>query len=335
MKMRHLIVLKLLVVSMFVFHASSAFAQGASVTLNLAHVGAPVSPQQTIGQLFADKVAEKTGGSVIIRLHDSGTLGNERQLQDGVTTGTIDIAIAGTFSHSVPFAGILEAPLLYRDLDHFVNAFSGEVGDELLAHFAQELGAQPLFIAPHGGFRYITTKSTPIRAPRDLEGLRLRNPNVPAFNVMAQVAGALPVPLDFSELYVALDRGVVDGQHNPVGHVVGSQFFEVQDYLSMVPWGISPHVVTMSSRAWNRLSAEQQEAVMEAARETAREYPAVAKAQEDEQLEFLRDRMTIVTPDEIDMEAFSRLFEEEGLPGLEREYGEAGARWVRAILDVE
>lgn len=311
-------------------------AQGAfaAVTLNLAHVGAPVSPQQTAAQMFADKVAEKTGGEVRIQIHHSGTLGNERQLQDGVRTGTIDIAIAGTFSHFIPWAGILETPLLYRDLDHFVKAFSGEMGQELMAEYERILGIKPLFIVPHGGFRYITTRSTPIRKPADLQGLKLRNPNVPAFNIVAQAVDAIPVPLDFSELYIALDRGVVDGQHNPTGHVVGSKFYEVQSYLSLVPWGISPHVVSASRRAWNRLSAEQQAAVLEAAEEVAREYPYVAVEEEDEQLAFLEDKITIIRADEIDMDAFADVFSEKVLPALEKEYGEDGVRWVRAILAV-
>ena len=318
---------------------SAVMARGESedstVNINLAHVGAPTSPQHTIASMFAEKVALKTGGTVEITIHDSGTLGREKELQEGVRSGTVDMAIAGTFSHLVPWAGILETPMLYRDLEHFVAAFQGPVGEELVRTFENDVNVRPLFIVPHGGFRYITTANTPVREPSDMAGLKLRNPNVPSFNIMAEAVGAVPIPLDFSELYIALDRGTVDGQHNPTGHIVGQKFYEVQDYVSMVPWGISPHVVCISFNAWEKLNDAQKDQVMAAASETAREYPTVAKQEEDEQIVFLQDKMTVIEPSEIDMEAFQSVLRDRGVPRLSEEYGEEGVKWVRAIQQVQ
>jgi C4-dicarboxylate-binding protein DctP len=197
----------------------------------------------------------------------------------------------------------------------------------------KELGVKPLFVVPHGGFRYITTKSKAIRKPSDMQGLKLRNPNVPAYNVMATAVGAIPIPLDFSELYVALDRGVVEGQHNPTGHIVGSKFYEVQGYLNMVPWGITPHIVCMSKRAWDKLSSEQQKALIEAAWETMKEYPEEANKEEEEHIKFLKDKMTIVSTEEIDINAFVAILKEKGIPALEKEYPEKAVSWVREIIN--
>ncbi|MFQ3621022.1 MAG: DctP family TRAP transporter solute-binding subunit [Spirochaetales bacterium] len=303
------------------------------VELKLAHVGSPASPQQSIGKIFVEKVSTKTGGSVAITIFDSGTLGNEKFLQEGVRSGTVDIAIAGTFSHVLPWAGILETPTLFRNMDHFVGVFSSKLGEAFITDFEKELGVKTLFIAPHGGFRYITTKAKAIKKPADMQGLKLRNPNVPAYNIMANAVGAIPIPLDFAELYVALDRGVVDGQHDPTGHIVGSKFYEVQRYLNLVPWGITPHVVCMSKRAWDKLNSAQQKAVMEAARETIKEYPAVAAKEEQEQLNFLKDKMTIIRAEEIDIQAFSAVLQEKGLPALEKEYPPQGVKWVKEIIN--
>jgi C4-dicarboxylate-binding protein DctP len=308
--------------------------EAGTVKLNLAHVGAPVSPQQTAAEMFAEKVAEKTGGAVQITIHDSGTLGAESQLQEGVRSGTIDIAIAGTFSHLVPWAGVFETPMLYRDIQHFIDAFSGSVGEELVKAFEDEIGVRPLFIVPHGGFRYITSNK-PIRKPSDMVGLKLRNPEVPSFTAMAEAVDAIPIPLDFSELYIALEKGTVEAQHNPVGHVIGQSFYEVQSHLSLVPWGISPHIVSMSTSAWNKLSAEQQSQVLEAASETAAEYPAIAQEEEKAQLEQLKDKMTIIPAEEIDLEAFSAVLAEKGLERLQRAYGDKGAYWIEAIMNVK
>lgn len=311
---------------------SNSTPEEKKVTLKMAHVGAPGSPQQAIAELFAKKVADKTKGTVTIEIHHSGTLGKEKELQEGVRSGTVDMTIAGTFSYAIKWAGILETPMLYQDMDHFIRVFSGQVGDDLMAEYEKALGTKSLFIAPHGGFRYITTKDTAVTKPSDLKDLKLRNPNVPAFNIMAKAVEAIPVPLDFSELYTALDRGVVQGQHNPVGNIYGSKLYEVQGYLSMVPWGISPHVVSASKTAWNKLSPTQQKLVMEAAKETGKEYPAVALKEEATQMETIAAKLKVIKPSEIDLAAFSKVFEEKGMPELEKEYGADGMKWVKAIL---
>ena len=303
-----------------------------AVDIKVGHVGAPASPQQSIATLFKNKVEEKTGKSVTITIFDSGTLGNEKNLQEGVRSGTVDMTIAGTFSHLLPWAGILETPMLYRDLNHFISVFTGPVGDEIAELFEKTIQVKPIFIVPHGGFRYITTKGVAVRKPDDLKGLKIRNPNVPAFNVMAEAVGAVPVPLDFSELYLALDRGVVQGQHNPTGNIVGSKLYEVQDYLSMVPWGISPHVVCISSRAWGRLNEDQQRAIREAAVETAREYPAIAEKEEREQLDFMADKIEIIRPEAIDQAAFQKALSEIGLPQLEKAYAPEAIAIVKKVI---
>ena len=126
---------------------------------------------------------------------------------------------------------------------------------------------------------------------------KIRNPNVPSFNVMAEAVGAIPTPIDFAELYVALQRGVVQGQHNPVGNIVGARLYEVQDSLSMVPWGISPHMVSVSTGAWDKLDPAQQEAVTRAASETAAEDPAIAVEEEAKLLAEIEDKIKIIRPE--------------------------------------
>jgi TRAP-type C4-dicarboxylate transport system substrate-binding protein len=91
----------------------------------------------------------------------------------------------------------------------------------------------------------------------------------------------------------------------------------------------------MSTSAWNKLSAEQQSQVLEAASETAAEYPAIAQEEEKAQLEQLKDKMTIIPAEEIDLEAFSAVLAEKGLERLQRAYGDKGAYWIEAIMNVK
>ncbi len=306
-------------------------ALAADVSVKLGHVGADISPQQTIAKMFSDKVTKYSNGSVKIQVFNASSLGNERQLQEGVRSGTIDMTIAGTFSHFVPWAGALESPMLYQNLDHFVRFYSSADGKALLDQFRKDVSVEPLFVVPHGGFRYITMKGVEVKKPSDMEGVKIRNPNVPSFNIMAKAVGAIPVPIDFAELYVALQRGVVQGQHNPVGNIVGAKLYEVQDSLSMVPWGISPHIVSMSKAAWGRLDAAQKAAVQKASAEVVKEYPAVARAEEQKLLDGIKGQIKIIPPEQIDLKAFAKAFADKGLPALKAEYGEAGARWLDAI----
>lgn len=303
----------------------------ANLNLKLGHVGAPVSPQETISKLFSDKVAAYSSGSLKVQIFNSGGLGNERQLQEGVRSGTIDMTVAGTFSHFVPWAGALETPMLYQNMDHFTRFFSSSQGEALLEQFRKDVNVEPLFVVPHGGFRYVTTNGSEVRSPADMKGMKIRNPNVPSFNIMAKAVDAIPVPIDFSELYVALQRGVVDGQHNPIGNIVGAKLFEVQKSLSMVPWGISPHIVSMSKTAWGRLDDAQKAAVKKAAQEIVKEYPEIARQEEQKMLDSIKGSIKIIPPEQLDLAAFAKAFQEKGLPALKSEYGERGARWLDAI----
>lgn len=265
-------------------------------------------------------------------IHDSGTLGNEAELQGAALDGTIDLVIAGSFSHYAPWAGILESPMLFHSNDDFRAFSQGSAGADVLAMLAEELETVPLFIAPHEGPRAITTANTPISHPGDLQGLKLRNPEVPSFTVMANAVGATPVALDFSELYLALDRGVVDGQHNPLGNIVGQSFQEVQGFLSMVPWGTSPHVVTMSRYTWDRLEPTHQEAVRTAADLVAEEYFDVAASETEERLGFLEGKIEILPLEEIDIPAFDQILE-GALPELARRYDDRAVGILDAIRE--
>lgn len=313
-----------------------ALAADSKVTIKIGHVGAPESPQQTIGEMLAKNAAEASGGTIDIRLYGSSQLGSEKDLQQGVKSGTVDGLIAGSFVNYIKWSGVLEAPLLYRSLDHFMNVYNGPVGQELMATIEKEVGVKPLFIAPHGSFRYLTNSVRPITKPEDMKGLKIRDPSVPAYSIVCRALGAVPVPMDFAELYTALDRKMVDGQHNPMSHIVGSKFYEVQKHCSMVPYGIPPHTVSISTKAWAKLSPDQQKALMEAARKTAQEYPAVA-AESNEKLRqaAVASGMAVLGPEQVDIAAFQKVFIESALPELIKAYGDEGKHYLNLILETK
>ncbi|HEX7550452.1 MAG TPA: TRAP transporter substrate-binding protein [Candidatus Methylomirabilis sp.] len=305
----------------------------AGTTIRVAHVGAPISPQQQAGEIFAKLVQSKTNGGVEIKLFGGSTLGSEQQLQEGVKAGSLDGLIAGTWESFLKWAGVFQTPFIFRDYAHFEKVVTGPVGQELMAAVESELGVKPLFIVQHASFRRITNSVRPILKPEDMKGLKIRDPNVPAYSIVTKALGAVPVPMDFAELYMALSRKVVDGQHNPLSHIVGSKFFEVQKYLTLVPYGLPPHIVSMSRNAWGRLSPEQQKAVLEAGAETAKTYPSQGIAQEREYIDQMKAKgMVVAEPKDIDLAAFLKIFNEQCVPDLKKVYGE---KWFNAILAVK
>lgn len=313
--------------------AMAAPQASAAITIKVAHVGAPISPQQQAGEIFAKLVQGKTNGAVEIRLYGGSTLGSEQQLQEGVKAGTLDGLIAGTWESFLKWAGVFQAPFIYRDYDHFTKVVTGPVGQDLMAAVESELGVKPLFIVQHASFRRITNSVRAIKKPEDMKGLKIRDPNVPAYSIVTKALGAVPVPMDFSELYLALSQKAVDGQHNPLSHIVGSKFYEVQKYLTLLPYGMPPHIVSVSRNAWNRLSPDQQKAVLEAGAETAKVFPPQAIAGERDLIESVKAKgMVVAEPKDIDLAAFLKIFNEQCVPDLKKVYGE---KWVNAILAVK
>lgn len=328
--MRKTLALFLVLVMSLSLAALSASAANVTV-IKVGHVGAPVSPQSGIVDMWAKLVAEKTGGSVEIKQYGSSTLGSEQQIQELVKSGTVDAGVVGTWSRLAPWAGIYETPFIWNDMNHFVKYWSGKSGKKAMVDLEREAGVKMIFVAPHGSFRRLTNNVRPIKTPEDMKGLKLRDPNVPAYSIVAKALGATPTPIDFAELYVALDRKVVDGQHNPLSHVVGSKFYEVQKYLSMVPYAIVPHIVGISMNTWNRLTPAQQKAVIAAGLEVQKNYPAVALTEEQEYVKQLSDKMTITYEKDIDLKAFKKIFKEKALPELHKQYGDKA---YQVLLDV-
>lgn len=293
------------------------------VVLKVAHVGAPVSPQQGAADIFVKLVTEKTGGSVDIQIFGSSTLGDEAALVEGMVLGTIDggIVSAGLYGGYYPLMGAFEIPFLFRDRAHTIAVNNGPLGAEILENLSNEAKLKAVAIWEHG-FRHVTNNVRPIKTPQDFKGLNIRSPEVPVYSAPLRALGANPVPMAFSELYVALERGVVDGQHNPLLHVQGQRFYEVQKYLSMLDFAYTPNVLAFSNKAWNRLSSAQQAQVLEAANEAGISWSQAAEAEETRLLDELKGKMQVVDRNELDKQAFQKIVVDNTFPMFREMFGD-------------
>lgn len=274
-----------------------AAAEGKSYTINVASTFAPEGPVHQVMEEFKNNIETASGGRIKVVIHPSGALGGAREVSEGVHAGTIEMGALGCedFEYYAPEYSILEAPYLFRDVDHFKN-FLNTHGDQLFSEVQEKSGiiTSAWF---YRGARMMTSNKK-ITTPDDLKGLKFRLPSIPVRVSVFEAFGASPTIVDFAELYMALKTGTVDAQENPPETIYSYKYYEAQKYLIL-----SSHIFTLAryitSEEWfNTLTAEDQQLIntawKDAAAKVAEEYPDpdatyIEKCQEE--------GMEVVTPD--------------------------------------
>ena len=273
---------------------------GLAITANAADqvtlVMAEVNPLDTIvGQtdsFFAEKVEELTGGSVKIDLQAAGVLGSENDVLDAIANGddSIDISRISAFAlttYGCKKASLLSIPYTWTGRDHFWAFADSELAAEFLAE-PQEIGL-PLRGIFYGeeGFRHFFTRE-PVAGIGDLKGLKLRVSNDPVMVGMVDGLGASATPIAFGELYSALQTGVVDGAEQPIANYKANAFPEVANNLILDGHTLGAIQVVITDTAWEKLTEEQQAAVMEAGKLAQEFNRQLSQDAENEVLEQLK-----------------------------------------------
>ncbi|MFQ8433823.1 DctP family TRAP transporter solute-binding subunit [Amaricoccus sp. W119] len=238
-----------------------------SQSLQLAHNAAPGNPKAEASNLFAKLVAEKTDGRVIVAVGESAQFGDDVEALTHLRLGTLAFSAnsQGTTSGVVPEFGVVGLPFLFEDLRSAWTVLDGPVGQEL-AEAAEARGLVLLSIWDNG-IRHVSNNVRPIEKPEDLAGIKLRTPPDRMTVDIFEELGASPTPLPFSELYIALQQGVVDGQENPLMNTYSSKLFEVQKYISLTAHKYETTPLFASKIVFDGFSPEDQAAIREAATE--------------------------------------------------------------------
>ena len=249
--------------------------------LKLGHVGSPGSIFDLSAQEFAKRVQQKLGGKVVVQVYGSSQLGDDTEMMQKVKLGTLDFSVPSTVMSSVvPAFGLFEMPYLVSDREH-MKRIEKEIVWPALAPLSEKAGYQMIAVWENG-FRQITNNAHPIKTPDDLKGIKLRVPKGKWRIKMFQAYGASPSAMGFSEVFVALQTGVMDGEENPLTQIYTSKFQEVQKFLSLTDHVYTPAYMVTSPRKWEALPPAVRKAVEEAARETqAYVYQTGAKMDDD------------------------------------------------------
>ena len=221
---------------------------------------------QQSGQRFTDLVNEKLEGVAHVDYYHSDQLGSDKDLMQKLKLGAVNLThMSSVMPGYVPETAIFDMPFLVKDRAH-VEAIGGAWLDERLAP-AFEAKGYKLIAFWENGFRQITNNVRPIVTPADLDGVKLRTPNSQWRVRMFETLGANPTPMPFSEVFVGLQTGAIDGQENPLTHIAANQLNEVQSYLSLSSHVYSPVFLITTTRQWDGWPEEVRTAIEETAEE--------------------------------------------------------------------
>lgn len=281
--------------------ADSAAPAAEPVVLTFSSQSVPDDAHTKAMTVFADEVAKLTNGEVTVEVYPGGQLFTQEAELPAVMQGNVDMAYfdPNWFAQSIPYMSMFAAPYIFEDYDHMAAAFSGEIGQQLYDDIATKLGVRPL-TAYYLGTRQVNLRDIgrEVRTPADMQGVKLRMPNSPSWLFMGEALGANPTPLSFSEVYLALQTGTIDGQDNPLPTDLNAKFYEVTKYIVLTGHYINPLFPSINEQKWQSLTPEHQQAILQAA-ETARQFVADTNlAAEAELLDFFAgEGMTIIEPD--------------------------------------
>lgn len=271
------------------------------VELKFGHVGAPGSLFAVSAEEFARRANDRLGDRVKVVVFGSSQLGGDEVLLQKLKLGTIDFALPSTIMSSIVEAfGLFDMPYLVRDRAH-MGRIEREIFWPDLHPLALERGYKVLAIWENG-FRHVTNNRRPITVPSDLHGIKLRTPRGVWRVKMFQALGANPTPMPLSEVFIALQTGVMDGQENPLAQIVSSKLHEVQSYLSLTRHVYTPAYVTVGTDRWAMLTEDVRDILREIAQETQAFVYATAARMDRELRDELRDSGVAIN--EPDLESF-------------------------------
>jgi len=237
----------------------------AQTEVKFGHVGEPGSLFDLSAQEFAKRANAKLGDKAKVTVYGSSQLGGDAELMKKLKLGTVDLALPSTvMSSQVPLFGLFEMPYLVKDRNHMAKIRDQVVVPSMEP--AAEKAGYHIIAVWENGFRQITNSKKPIVRPEDLQGLKLRVPQGGWRVKMFQAYGANPSPLALSEVFVALQTGVMDAQENPLAQIYPSRFYEVQKYLSMTGHVYTPAYVT-AGVSWSKLPTDVQKELADTAKE--------------------------------------------------------------------
>ncbi|SUA99442.1 TRAP-type mannitol/chloroaromatic compound transport system, periplasmic component [Pannonibacter phragmitetus] len=246
---------------------------------------------------------ERTGGKLCIEVFHSAQLGQEKDTIEQTKFGVIDMnrVSMGPFNNLVEETKVVSLPYIFRSVDHMHKVMDGPIGEEILTAFEPHGYVGLAFY--DGGSRSFYNAKKPIETIDDLKGMKVRVMQSDIFVDMMSALGANATPMPYGEVYSSIQTGVIDGAENNWPSYESSGHFEVAGYYTLDEHLIVPEVLVMSKASWDKLSAEDQATVRQAAKDSVPMMREMWQAREKASEEKVRAAGATVVTD-IDKQPF-------------------------------
>ena len=282
---------------------AAAMMMTAAVSAHAEDLGDPITLTVTLTAVSTDThaqammelknyVEEASEGNITVDVYIDAQLFSQEEEVTAVAGGDADMTLtsASWLTTGSPWISMFTAGYLFNSYDHMTQTLNGEIGKKVFEQVAEEQGLLPLGAWYLGSREISLGEDKEIKTPDDLAGINLRMPNTDAWLFLGQAMGANPSPLSFSELYLALQTGTVDGQDNPLGTVESAKFYEVQKSITLTHHLVDSVWPAINCDTWNSMTEAQQNILLEGV-EVGRKYCDETNLQKEAELvDFFKEQ---------------------------------------------
>ena len=274
------------------------------MVLTLAHSLSETHTVHIAMQEFADKVQERTGGRIQIKIFPNGQLGSENEAMEQLMAGVISmtkVASPGlaTYNESYHAFGL---PYIFDDTEDFYHVMDSQQMQDFFLSSADDGFVTVTYYT--SGARSFYTKNKAIRTPADLRGLKIRVQDMKSQTDMLKALGGTPVAMSYGDVYTSLQTGIIDGTENNETALTTGKHGEICKVYSTDQHAMIPDVLVMSSKIWANISPEDQQIILEAAHESTESHKIAWDTAIDEAIEEAKTEMGVTFVDDVDKEAF-------------------------------
>lgn len=294
------------------------------IPIRLGHIAAPNQPPDQAAKRFSALAAEKSKGELDIQVFPGSQLGSEPQLFQGVRTGAIEMCLNGEGQLSTvdPRFHMFLVPFLIPGDSSYEKLLKSDLTKKIMDEFVQKSGGIRVIGGWYRSARHLGHKTKAIRNPDEAKGVKLRVAEVPLYIDAYRDIGFAVTPMNWGELYTALQQGVVDGMEAQLEWFTGSSLFEVEKALTLSGHAYGNYVCEINDQFFQSLSKVNQRALMDAYTEATAVNEQLVKQWDKDQLGVLQSKgMQVTMPEQVDKKAFQKIVLEKSIPRYEQKWG--------------
>lgn len=299
------------------------------IVIKFSHVVAADTPKGKAADMFAKKVAELTKGKVKVEVYANSTLYKDKEEMEALQLGAVQM-LAPSLAKFGPLGvkefEVFDLPFIFSDYDALRKVTNGAVGKQLLTKLEPK-GIRGLAYWDNG-FKSFSA-NTPIKMPGDLKGKKMRIQSSKVLEEQMRALGSLPQQMAFSEVYQALQTGVVDGTENPISNLYTQKMHEVQKHLTLTDHGYLGYAVIVNKKFWDGLPADIRGQLDNAMEQATRYANQIAKVENDSALEGVKKagKTAIYMPSKEERLAFKKAL----VPVHQKMEGRIGKEIIQAV----